>query len=302
MTLVNNTAGVISAIPITVTAAANSKPYDGSTSAAALPTVTAGSLASGDTLNFSEAYANKNAGTGLTLTPSGSVNDGNNGSNYTVTPANNTAGVITQLAASVTPNAASTTYGSADPTLSGTLTGFLPADNVTAVYTRTPGVYANGGPYIISATLSPSGVLPNYSITYNTASFTILQAPLTVTVSPGSYSRAVGAANPAFAGTPVGVVNNDLATGNLVINYSTTATTSSAISSYPVTASLSGAAAASYALTVNPGTLNVWATGIDLIETSVSIAGTPTGGGTIQVSDAAENQGVQSAGASYTYF
>ena len=44
---------------------------------------------------------------------------------------------INQRNASVTPNAASKTYGDSDPTLTGTLSGFLPADGVTATYTRT---------------------------------------------------------------------------------------------------------------------------------------------------------------------
>ena len=37
------------------------------------------------------------------------------------------------------PNAASKTYGAADPALTGTLTGFLAADGVTATYSRTAG-------------------------------------------------------------------------------------------------------------------------------------------------------------------
>ena len=50
-------------------------------------------------------------------------------------------------------------YGSADPALTGTLSGFLPADNVTAVYSRTTGETVLGSPYPISAVLSPAGVL-----------------------------------------------------------------------------------------------------------------------------------------------
>ena len=42
-------------------------------------------------------------------------------------------------AASVTPNAANKTYGDPDPVLSGTLSGFLAGDNVTATYSRTAG-------------------------------------------------------------------------------------------------------------------------------------------------------------------
>ena len=93
-------------------------------------------------------------------------------SNYSITY--NTANfTIDPKAASVTPNAASKTYGDADPAFTGTLTGFLAADGVTATYSRTAGETVAGGPYTISATLSPAGVLSNYSITYNTASFTI---------------------------------------------------------------------------------------------------------------------------------
>jgi hypothetical protein len=90
--------------------------------------------------------------------------------NYTITY-NTAAFTITPLAASVTPNPASKLGGTADPAFTGTLTGFLPADGVTATYSRTPGESA--GTYTISATLSPAGVLTNYTITYNTAVFTI---------------------------------------------------------------------------------------------------------------------------------
>ena len=73
--------------------------------------------------------------------------------------------------APVTPNAASKVYGDVDPAFSGALTNFLPADGVTATYSRTAGETV--GNYTISATLSPTGVLGNYNITYNTANFTI---------------------------------------------------------------------------------------------------------------------------------
>src|SRR4029077_3426406 len=83
-TFVTNTTGVITARAITVTAATNSKTYDANTSAAATPTI-APALAAGDTANFTETYDTKNAGTGKTLTPSGTVTDGNGGANYIVT-------------------------------------------------------------------------------------------------------------------------------------------------------------------------------------------------------------------------
>ena len=86
VTLRANTAGSITARAITVTAAANTKSYDGTTTAAATPTITGGSLA-GTRHGWpsARAYDTRNAGTGKTLTAAGSVNDGNGGNNYTVT-------------------------------------------------------------------------------------------------------------------------------------------------------------------------------------------------------------------------
>ncbi len=75
----------ITARPITVTAVANTKTYDATTSATAVPTITSGSLAGSDTPDFIETYSTANVGTGLTLTPSGTVDDGNDGNNYDIT-------------------------------------------------------------------------------------------------------------------------------------------------------------------------------------------------------------------------
>src|SRR5207244_4964726 len=107
-----------------------------------------------------------------------------NNYNITNTGANFT---INKKTASVTPNAASKTYGDADPALTGTLTGFLGADGVTATYSRTAGETVAGSPYTISATLSPVGVLGNYDITYNTANFTINKK--TASVTPNAASK-----------------------------------------------------------------------------------------------------------------
>src|SRR5439155_160949 len=109
-----------------------------------------------------------------TLSPAGVLG------NYAITY--NTANfTISPRPASVTPNAASKTYGNGDPALTGTLSGFLAADGVTAPYRRAARAILAGSPYVISATLSPAGVLGNYDITYNTANFTITARPITVT-------------------------------------------------------------------------------------------------------------------------
>src|SRR5438105_10821730 len=61
VTYVHNTSGVITAEAITVTAQANSKIYDGTTSAVATPLVTTGTLY--DSATLSETYGTKNVGT-----------------------------------------------------------------------------------------------------------------------------------------------------------------------------------------------------------------------------------------------
>jgi hypothetical protein len=94
-----------------------------------------------------------------------------------------TSVTIGRRPASVTPNPATKSVGAADPILTGTPSGFVPGDNVTAAYSRTPGETV--GSYTISATLSPSAALVNYLVTYNTAVFTIVAAPaVTATASP----------------------------------------------------------------------------------------------------------------------
>src|SRR5439155_18304197 len=76
---------------------------------------------------------------------------------------------VTAKAATWTTNAASKTYGDADPNplTTGSGSGFLAADAVTASYSRAAGETVLGGPYHITATLSPAGVLSNYTITNN---------------------------------------------------------------------------------------------------------------------------------------
>ena len=87
-----------------------------------------------------------------------------------------------------TTNAASKTYGNADPSpfTTGSGSGFLAADGVSASYSRAPGETVAGSPYHITATLSSSvaGALANYSITNTGADFTINLRPATWTTTP----------------------------------------------------------------------------------------------------------------------
>ena len=180
-----------------------------------------------------------------TLSPAGAL------ANYNITYSTGNF-TIAKAAASVTPNASSKTYGAADPVLTGTLSGFLAADNVTAAYTRTAGEAVTGSPYPISATLSPAGALGNYNITYNTANFTINKA--TASVTPNAASKSYGAADPTFIGTLAGF----LAADGITASYSRTPGEAIAGSPYAISATLSPAGAlANYNITYNTGNFTI---------------------------------------------
>src|SRR5881398_8020 len=171
--------------------------------------------------------------------------------NYTITY-NTAAFTINKAAASVTPAAASKTYGAADPAFTGTLTGFLPSDAVTATYSRTAGETVAGGPYTISAVLSPAAVLTNYTITYNTAAFTINKAAASVT--PASATKVYGASDPVLTGTPSGFLASDAVTAT----YSRTAGETVAGSPYVISATLSPAGVlGNYQITFKTASLTI---------------------------------------------
>jgi streptogramin lyase len=138
--------------------------------------------------------------------------------------------VVMPKSATVTPEAKSKVYGSADPTLTGTLSGFLAGDNVTATYSRIAGETVNGGPYAITATLSPTSVLSNYVITDNTASFSIQKATPVVSYAPPAVivqGTALGAAQLDATASIPGVFSYDIPAGTVLpagLGYVITAT------------------------------------------------------------------------------
>src|SRR5439155_17235784 len=126
---------------------------------------------------------------------------------------------------------------------------FLAGDGVTAIYSRTSGETVAGSPYVISAILTPAGVLGNYNITYNTAEFTISKRPATVTAD--DKNKTYGDANPVLTATVTGTVNGD------VLNYSlsTAATQYSNVGSYAITVTLG--TNGNYSITPADGTLTI---------------------------------------------
>ena len=183
---------------------------------------------SSGTATCSVTYTPASVGTGSHLITANYAGDENflasNGS-QTVT--------VNKKDASVTPNALSKTYGDADPALTGALSGFLPADNVTATYSRISGETVAGSPYVISATLSPVGALVNYNITYNTANFTINKKAATVTLN--AASKTYGDADP----TLTGILSGFLPADNVTATYSRAPGETVAGSPYAIGATLS---------------------------------------------------------------
>ncbi|GEM_PF-7048667 len=162
--------------PITVTAVTDAKVYDGTTASLETPTVSGG-IVPGDTANFSQSFDNKNVGVNKTLTPSGSVNDGNGGANYAVTFQNNTTGEIIAKDITVTADSGQgKVYGSGDPALTYTSDPLISGDLFSGAPARTAGETV--GFYAINQGTLDAG--PNYAVTFVPANFQVTPKGLTV--------------------------------------------------------------------------------------------------------------------------
>ncbi len=94
VTTVSTTTGVITKAPLTITAVSNTKIYDATPNASAVPTVT-GLFGTDGVTGLAEAYANLAVGSSKTLSVTAyTIIDGNGGNNYTVTTLNDSTGVI----------------------------------------------------------------------------------------------------------------------------------------------------------------------------------------------------------------
>ena len=95
---------------------------------------------------------------------------------------------------------------------------------------------------------------------YNAASdsVTIAVAKATLTVTANATTKVYGAANPMFGDTITGFVHNDPSSVvNGAASLTTTATTSSVVGSYPITAAQGNLSAANYTFTFVNNTLTV---------------------------------------------
>ena len=173
--------------------------------------------------------------------------------NYSFTFTNGTL-TITPYTLVVSADSQTRTYGSANATLTGSISGLQNGDAISADFSTTTDATTPVGTYPIAITLTDSGnKLSNYSVTTNAGSITITQAALTV--SADSQTRSYGSANAALTGSVSGLQNDD----DISATFVTTADASSPVGTYTISASLSdlGAKLGNYSVTTNLGVLTV---------------------------------------------
>ena len=169
-----DTSVVIAKAPLGVGTTDVTKVYDGTTSANGTAIVVGGTLFRNDGIAGGQfAFADKNAGTGKTVSVAGvTVNDGNNGGNYAVTYVSNTHGAITKAPASVIANSDSVVYNGHAQSVSGySVSGLV--DN------ETPGVLSGlsesggSGTDVGNYAHTVSGTDGNYALSFTPGSLTI---------------------------------------------------------------------------------------------------------------------------------
>jgi hypothetical protein len=151
-------------------------------------------------------------------------------------------------------------YGQLNPALTDTITGFVNGDSAavvsgSAVLTTT----ATTGSAVASYTITAAqGTLSAANYTFAMAGGTLTITPALLTVSANNTGKVYGQANPAFSATITGFVNGDTAavvSGSASLT--TSATSSSGVGSYLITAAQGTLSAANYTFAFVGGTLTV---------------------------------------------
>jgi hypothetical protein len=218
---------VVSHAPLTVTAA-NAFRAPHTANPAFTGTITG--LENGDNITATyktTATSNSRVGT-YPITPT-LVDPGNRRTNYTVTLVDGTL-TVTET---VPLTAAQLTWTNPAPIIYGAALGAEQLNataNVSGTFAYTPanGAALNTGTNTLSVVFTPTDTA-EYSSATDSVSLVVSLAPLTATAA--NASRASGAANPVLTGTITGLQNKD----NITATYSTTATASSPVGTYPIT-------------------------------------------------------------------
>ncbi len=245
---------------LTVTARNDSKTYDGNAYSGGNGVTYAGfvsgegaSVLSGTVGYGGTSQGAVNAGT-YAITASG-LSSGNYDISYVAGTL--TIGVAT-VNLTITPDAATKTYGDALSLTGFSTSGLVGSDSISSVTLTSAGTAAtaNAGSYDISSSnaVFGTGSASNYDIHYNTLTdgLTVKARPITVTAD--NLARLYGASNPGLTWqmTSGNLVNGDKASGGLT----TLAAASSDVGTYGITQGTFGFGS-NYALTFVPGTLTV---------------------------------------------
>jgi hypothetical protein len=170
----------ITAVTLTLAAVANTRTYDGSTSAAAMPAISG--LQGSDTVTgLAETYDTPDAGTGKTLSVSAyTVNDGNNGNNYTVNTVTSIAGVVDKASSLILLGNLSQIYSGMPETAAATTTPSGLAVSLT--YNGSATVPTSAGSYMVIGTINDA----NYQ---GSATNTLVISQASGTVALGSLNQ-----------------------------------------------------------------------------------------------------------------
>jgi hypothetical protein len=208
-------------------------------------TFTSAGLANGDTLTGAlDVAAGITANVGTYAISQGTITASPNYAiNYTGANLNVTARPLSVIA-----DAASRTYGDANPAFTYTAFGLVNGDTLTGTLGSMASVASNVGTYTVDqSTLAASA---NYVLNYTGANLLVSARALSVTGD--ALSRIYGDANPGLTFTATGLVNGDTLTGSL----GTSATVASNIGNYAVTQGTL-AASANYTLSYSDGSLTI---------------------------------------------
>lgn len=249
----------ISSAPLTVSAVAADKVYDGSTAASVN---LSDNRVAGDSLSDScatAAFSDKNVGNGKTVNVTGISVTGADASNYT-------ANVVATASAAITPASLTGTaadqarrYGQANPAFTVGYSGFV-GDDTAGILTGTlsVGTSANTNSPVGAYAITASGQsAANYTIQYVGGTLTVNPAHLCAAANDAT--RLYGHPNPSFTASINGFVNGEdtnVLSGALTLN--TTAQTNSLPGNYPIVPS--GLLSANYSIAYSNGTLAVTST------------------------------------------
>ena len=195
---------------------------------------------------------------------------GNTNTNYNVTSYTKGTLTVDPKDATVTADDKQITYGDPAPTFGYNATGLIGTDTLSGVSCGVSGAHTNAGSYDITCSGNTN---TNYNVTsYTKGTLLIDQASLTVNTA--NQERFYGDANPSLTGNIVGIKNGD----NITATYSTTATATSNVGPYPITATLSDpdGRLGNYNVANNAGTLTVTARAITVTaDAKTKVLGAP---------------------------